>query len=154
MGTAAGLWSSRITEKWWDSSYTSPLLEWRVGRERYRSFRRSGRELRSQRWSLWQWPAGVHGTLPGDGWEAKTLWIRIKGRARTGVITMGVCYGLSDQEDQADQSLFRERGQAWHSQALVVFNHPNICPWDKTIQQGQVLCWSLFPPRRRDFGEK
>jgi len=35
----------------------------------------------------------------------ESLWIRIKGRARTGDIIVGVCYRTPDQEDWADKAL-------------------------------------------------
>ena len=43
---------------------------------------------------------------------------------------MGVCYRPPNQEDRADEALYRQIGAASHSQALVLmgdFNHPNIC---------------------------
>jgi len=65
----------------------------------------------------------------------KSLWVKIKGRARTGDIIVGVCYRPSDKEDQADKALYRQTGAASCSQALILmgnFNHPNICWRDKT----------------------
>ncbi|KAM9591189.1 uncharacterized protein ACIBXB_006085 isoform 1-T2 [Morphnus guianensis] len=60
----------------------------------------------------------------------ESLWVRIKGRAGTGDIIAGVCYRPPDQEDRADEALYREIGAASRSQALVLmgdFKHPNIC---------------------------
>ena len=77
---------------------------------------------------LCQWPAGVHGASP---WG----WVRIKGKARTGDIIVRVCYRPPDQEDWADEVLYRQIGAASCSQALVLtgdFSHPDICWWDNT----------------------
>ncbi|GAB0209305.1 hypothetical protein GRJ2_003396200 [Grus japonensis] len=60
----------------------------------------------------------------------KSLWVRIKGRAGTGDIIVGVCYRPPDQGDRADEALYRQIGAASRSQALVLmgdFNHPDIC---------------------------
>ena len=71
---------------------------------------------------------------------AKSLWVRIKGRAGTGDIIVGVCYRPPDQEDQADEALYRQIGAASCSQALVLmgdFNHPDICWRDNTAGHKQ-----------------
>ncbi|GAB0206060.1 hypothetical protein GRJ2_003071600 [Grus japonensis] len=62
-------------------------------------------------------------------------WVRIKGSAGAGDIIAGVCYRPPDQEDQADEALYRQIGAASCSQALVLvgdFNHPDICWRDNT----------------------
>lgn len=38
----------------------------------------------------------------------ESLEVRIKGRAETGDIIVGVCYRPPDQEDQADKDLYRQ----------------------------------------------
>jgi len=48
---------------------------------------------------------------------------------------VGVCYRPPAQEDQEDEALYRQRGAASYSQALVFlgdFSHPGICCWDNT----------------------
>ncbi|KAK4818694.1 hypothetical protein QYF61_017915 [Mycteria americana] len=50
----------------------------------------------------------------------KSLWVRIKGRTGTGDIIVGVCYRSPNQEDRADEALYRQIGAAAHSQALVL----------------------------------
>ncbi|GAB0181498.1 hypothetical protein GRJ2_000615100 [Grus japonensis] len=70
----------------------------------------------------------------------KSLWVRIKGRAGTGDIIVGVYYRPLDQEHQADDSLCRQIGAASHSQALVLMediNHPDICWRDNTAGNKQ-----------------
>jgi len=64
----------------------------------------------------------------------ENLWVKIKGRAGTGDITVGVCYRTFNQEDREDEAVYRQIGTASHSQALVLirdFNHPNIFWRDK-----------------------
>ena len=39
-----------------------------------------------------------------DGERTESLRVRIKGRAGTGDITVGVCYRPPNQEDQADEA--------------------------------------------------
>ncbi|GAB0209859.1 hypothetical protein GRJ2_003451600 [Grus japonensis] len=67
----------------------------------------------------------------------KSLWVRIKGRAGTGDIIVGVCYRPPDQGDRADEALYRQIGAASRSQALVLmgdFNHPDICWRDNAAE--------------------
>ncbi|GAB0185700.1 hypothetical protein GRJ2_001035300 [Grus japonensis] len=74
-------------------------------------------------WSTWSSTWG-HEEL------TKSLWVRIKGRAGTGDTIVVVCYRPPNQEDQADEALYRQVGAASHSQALVLigdFKHPNTC---------------------------
>ena len=45
-------------------------------------------------------------------------------------ITVRVCYRPPDQDERADETLYRQIGEASCSEALVLmgdFNHPNIC---------------------------
>ena len=63
-----------------------------------------------------------------DEEPTERLWVRIKGRAGTGDIIVGICYRPPDQEDRADEALYRQTGAVSRSQALVImgdFNHPN-----------------------------
>ncbi|GAB0179410.1 hypothetical protein GRJ2_000406300 [Grus japonensis] len=65
-----------------------------------------------------------------DEEPTESLWVRIKGRAETGDIIVGVCYRPSNQEDCLDEALYRQIGAASCSQALVLmgdFSHPDIC---------------------------
>ena len=69
-------------------------------------------------------------SLGKDEELTKSFWVRMKGRAGTGDIIVGVCYRPPDQEDQADEVPYRQIGAASCSQALVLmgdFNHPDIC---------------------------
>lgn len=61
---------------------------------------------------------------------------RIKRRAGTGDVIVGICCRLPDEEVQADESFCRQTGAASHSQTLILmgdFNHSDIC-WG-TAQQ-------------------
>ncbi|PKU28257.1 dtw domain-containing protein 2 [Limosa lapponica baueri] len=65
----------------------------------------------------------------------ESLWVKIKGRAGTGNVTVGVCYRPPDQDNGVDETLYRQIGAASHSQTLVLmgdFNHPDICWRDNT----------------------
>ena len=42
----------------------------------------------------------------------ESLWVRIKGRAGPGDIIVGVCYRPPNQEDRADEALYRQTGAA------------------------------------------
>ncbi|PKU30860.1 dtw domain-containing protein 2 [Limosa lapponica baueri] len=75
-----------------------------------------------------------------DEESTKSLWVKIKGRAGTGDITVEVCYRLPDQDDWVDEALYRKIGAASCSQTLLLmgdFNHPNICWRDNTAGHKQ-----------------
>ncbi|GAB0184141.1 hypothetical protein GRJ2_000879400 [Grus japonensis] len=75
-----------------------------------------------------------------DEEPTESLWVRIKGRAGAGDITVGVCYRPPDQGDGADEALYRQIGAASRSQALVLmgdFNHPDICWRDDAAEHKQ-----------------
>jgi len=51
-------------------------------------------------------------------------------KAGTGEVIAGVGYRPPNQKDQADEALYRQTGEASHSQTLLLmgdFNHPDIC---------------------------
>jgi len=67
----------------------------------------------------------------------KSLWVRIKGRAGTGDIILGVCYRPPNQEDQVDKALYRQIEAASHSQALVLMGDlTTLIPVGGTTHQG------------------
>ncbi|GAB0179939.1 hypothetical protein GRJ2_000459200 [Grus japonensis] len=75
-----------------------------------------------------------------DEKPSKSLWVKIKGRAGTGDTIVEVWYRSLNQEDQADEGLYRQIGAASCSQALVLmgdFNHPDICWRDNTAGHNQ-----------------
>jgi len=101
----------------WGGSYT-----WSVGMEGYRLFSKD----RQGRWggdvALY-----VNDQLEcmelGLGMDEEltdSLWIRIKGRAATGDILVGVCYRPPGQEDQADEALSRQIRAYSRSQTLIL----------------------------------
>ena len=50
----------------------------------------------------------------------ESLWVKIKGRAGTGDITVGVCYRPPDRDERVDEALYRHIGAASRSKALVL----------------------------------
>jgi len=51
----------------------------------------------------------------------ESLWLRIKGKAGTGNIIVGVCYRPPEQEDRANEALYRQQiGVASRSEDLVL----------------------------------
>jgi len=65
---------------------------------------------------------------------------RIKGRAGTGDIIVGVCYRPLDQEDQVGKALCRQVGAALRSEAMALmgdFSHPDICWQDNIVGHKQ-----------------
>jgi len=135
------LWSYEIigiTETWWDSSY-----DWSIGKGGYRLFRKDRERRRGGGVSLYvKEQLECMGLLLGmDEEPNESLWLRIKGRAWTGDITVGVCYRPPDQDEQEDEALYRQIGEASHSKTLVLmgdFNHPNICWRDNTAGHRQA----------------
>ena len=68
------------------------------------------------------------------------MWVRIKGQALTGDITVGVYYRPPDQEEEVDEAFYRQLQAVSQSQALVLmgdFNHPDISWEDHTARQEQ-----------------
>ena len=68
---------------------------------------------------------------PGASEEVvESLWVRIKGQAHKGDITVGVYYRPPDQEEEeVDEAFYRQLQAASQSQALVLmgdFNHPDL----------------------------
>ncbi|GAB0182896.1 hypothetical protein GRJ2_000754900 [Grus japonensis] len=81
---------------------------------------------------------GLH--LGMDEEPIKTLWVNIKERSGTGDIIVEVYYRPPNQEDQADEALYRQIGTASHSQDLVLmedFSHPDTCWRDNTAGHKQ-----------------
>ena len=52
--------------------------------------------------------------------HVESLWVRIKGQAHKGDITVGVYYRPPDQEEEADEAFYRQLQAASQSQALVL----------------------------------
>jgi len=72
--------------------------------------------------------------------RVERLWVRIKGQAHTGDITVGVYYRPPDQEEEIDEAFYKQLQAASQSQALVLmgdFNHPDISWEDHIARQAQ-----------------
>lgn len=71
---------------------------------------------------------------------ANLKWVKVKGRAGTGDIIVGVCYRAPNQEDDVNESLQKQIGVASRLPVLVLlgdFNHPDIC-WRNTCTNKPV----------------
>lgn len=58
------------------------------------------------------------------------LGVRIKEKTGMGIIVVGVCYRLPDQEEQVHEAFYRQLKVASCLQVLVFmgyFNHPDVC---------------------------
>lgn len=65
----------------------------------------------------------------------ESLRVRTKVKAETRGITVGVCYRPLDQEEQENETLYRQTGASSPSQTQVLledFNPPSICCTDNT----------------------
>ena len=74
-----------------------------------------------------------------DEKPTKSLWVKTERKVGADVIVQ-VCYRPSNQEDGADEALFRQVGATSRSQVQVLvgdFNHPNICWRDNTAGHKQ-----------------
>lgn len=79
----------------------------------------------------------------------ESLWVRIKGKARESDIIVRVCCRPPDQEDQVDQALYKQIGEASCSQVLLLLadlKHPGVCWKDHTAgcQQSERLLECIF----------
>jgi len=70
--------------------------------------------------------------------QVESLWVRIKGQAHTGNITVGVYYRPPDQEEEVHEAFYRQLQAASQSQALVLMGTSTTLTsaW-KTIQLGR-----------------
>ncbi|GAB0181616.1 annexin A13 [Grus japonensis] len=94
-----------ITETWWDGS-----CDWSVGMEGYRLFRKDREGRRGGGVTLYvnHQLECMELHLGMDEELTESLWVRIKGRTGTGDIITGVCYRPPEQEDRADEALYRQ----------------------------------------------
>ena len=79
--------------------------------------------------------------LGTDDEPSESLWVSTKEKTGKGDIVVGVCYKPPDQEEPADETLYRQTGAASHSQALVLmgnFTHCDICWRDSTAGHKQA----------------
>jgi len=126
-----------ITETWWDSSY-----DWSIGMGGYRLFRKDRQRRQGGVIALYvkDQLECMELRLGLDEEPTESLWVKIKGRAGKGNITVGVCYRPPDQDKRVGEALYRQIGEASRSKALVLmgdFNHPDICWRDNTAGHTQ-----------------
>jgi len=127
-----------ITEMWWDNFY-----DWSIGMEGYRLFRKDRQGRRGGGVALYvkDQLECMELRLGMDEEPTENLWVKIKGRAGASDTTVGVCYRPPDQDQQVDEALYRQIGEASRSKALVHtrdFNHPDICWRDNTAGHRQA----------------
>ena len=91
-----------ITETWWDSSY-----DWSIGMGGYRLFRKDRQGRRGGGVTLYvkDQLECMELRLGLDEEPTESLWVKIKGRAGTGDVTVGVCYRPPDQDERAGEAL-------------------------------------------------
>ncbi|KAK4831293.1 hypothetical protein QYF61_016763 [Mycteria americana] len=101
-----------IMETWWDGS-----CDWSVGTKGYRLFRKDRQGRRGGGVTLYvnDQLECMELHLGMDEEPTKSLWVRIKGRAGTGDIVVGVCYRPADQEYQVDEALYRQIDRVYPS---------------------------------------
>jgi len=127
-----------IMEMWWHSSY-----DWNIGMGGYRLFRKDKQGTRGGGVPLYVKEQLEHMELllGMDEEPTESLWVKIKGRAGTGDTTVEVCYKPPDQDERADEALYRQIGEVSRSKVLVLmgdFNHPDICQRDNTAGHRQA----------------
>jgi len=115
-----------ITETWWDSSH-----DWHAVMDGYRLFRKDRPTRRGGGVALYvrEQLECIELGLEANEEQVESLWVRIKGQAHKGDITVGVYYRPPDQEEEVDEAFYRQLQAASQSQALVLmgdFNQPDI----------------------------
>jgi len=120
----AHLWACEITgitEMWWDSSYN-----WIIGMGGYRLFRKDRQGRRGGGVTLYvkEQLECMELRLGMDEEPTENLWVKIKGRAGASDTTVGVCYRTPDQDEGADEALYRQIGEVSRSKALVLMQPP------------------------------
>ena len=93
-----------ITEKWWDNSH-----DWHAVKDGYRLFRKDRPTRRGGRVALYvrEQLECIELGLGANEEQVESLWVRIKGQAHTGDITVGVYYRPPDQEEEVDEAFYR-----------------------------------------------
>jgi len=72
--------------------------------------------------------------------KVKCLWVKMRGKANKADILLGVCYRPPNQDEEADEVLYKRRAQVSQSLALVLmgdFNLPDICWKYNTAERKQ-----------------
>ena len=91
-----------ITETWWDNSHA-----WHAVIDGYRLFRKDRPTRRGGGVALYvrERLECIQLGLGANEERVESLWVRIKGQAHTGDITVGVYYRPPDQEQEVDGGL-------------------------------------------------
>ena len=94
-----------ITETWWDNSH-----DWHAVMDGYRHFRKDRPTRRGGGVALYvkEQLESIELGLWADEELAESLWVRLKGQAHKGDITVGVYYRRPDQEGKVDEAFYRQ----------------------------------------------
>ncbi|PKU42006.1 hypothetical protein llap_7684 [Limosa lapponica baueri] len=127
--------STDVRKRWeppWHGDMVDGSYDWSIGMGGYRLFRKDRQGRRGDGVALYVTEQlecmELHLRMDEEPTES-FYGSGFKGE-QTGDIIVGICYRPPDQEDQADEALYRQIGAASHSQALVLmgdFSHPDIC---------------------------
>jgi len=122
---------------WWYNSH-----DWHDVMDGYRIFRKDRPTRRGGGVALYvkKQLEGIELCLGAEEEGVESLWVRIKGQAHKGDITVGVYYRPPDQEEEVDEVFYRQLQAVSQSQALVFmgdFNHPDISWEDHRASQAQ-----------------
>ena len=72
--------------------------------------------------------------------RVKHLWVRIRGKASKADIMVGVCYRPPNQDEKADEVVYKQLGEVSRSLAFVLvgdFNLPGVCWKYNTAERKQ-----------------
>lgn len=80
------------------------------------------------------------------GWLVRSLWARIRGKANTGNIVVGICYRSLGQEDKIDEAFSKQVEETSLFQALAFIGYTDqleICWAGNTVghKQSRFLEW-------------
>ncbi|KAK4810800.1 hypothetical protein QYF61_008773 [Mycteria americana] len=124
-----------ITETWWDDSH-----KWSAAMDGYKLFRRDRQGRRGGGVALYV-RDGFDCLELDDGDErVECLWVRVRGKGNKADITVGVCYGPPNQDEEADEIFYKQLGEVSRSLALVLvgdFNSPGVCWKYNTAERKQ-----------------
>ncbi|GAB0206658.1 hypothetical protein GRJ2_003131400 [Grus japonensis] len=127
-----------IMETWWDD-----LHNWSAVMDGYKLFRRDRQGRRGGGVALYVRECFDYQELDdGDNrvkclWVTRTRTVRIRGKVNKADIMVGVCYRPPNQDEEADDILYRQLGEVSRSPVLVLmgdFNLPDVC-WKYNIAE-------------------
>ncbi|KAK4810498.1 LOW QUALITY PROTEIN: hypothetical protein QYF61_004278 [Mycteria americana] len=124
-----------ITEMWWDDSH-----DWSAAMDGYKLFRRDRQGRRGGGVALYVRECFDCVELCGYDDKVKCLWIRMRGKANKADIMVGVCYRPPNQDEEADETFYKQLGEVSQLLALVLmgdFKLPDVCWKYNTAERKQ-----------------